>query len=100
MVMVILKHNCIHKNYFNSKIWNNSNSSWNIATSAQVMPWNYFLKTINLRYGSSTPMSSNSISGTYLSYYVTKYWDKSNSTVPTSSNNSMRNLGPGWVAWR
>ena len=58
------------------------------------------LKTINLRYGSSTPMSSNSISGTYLSYYVTKYWDKSNSTVPTSSNNSMRNLGPGWVAWR
>lgn len=85
----------------NSKIWNNSNSSWDfLSTSPHVMPWNYFSKTINLRYGSTSVQSTPSVSGTYLAYYVTKYWDKSNSTVPTTSNNSMRNLGPGWVAWR
>ena len=81
------------------KTWNNSNSTWSFGslTTNHVSPWNYFPKKLDLRYGSSTPMSSNSINGTYLAYYVTKFWDKGDSTVPTASNNSGLTRGHGGV---
>lgn len=85
-----------------------SSSSWGYEhVSYRTAPWSYFPKQLDLRWKWPT-QTQTTLSGSNYAYYVTKYWDKYETTTLTGSNNVPANnpsgdprvnLGPGWKAW-
>ena len=81
-----------------SDIWSASN------TMNHASAWNIFPRILNLKHGGNPEgidvtdggWSSYNV-GDKLAYYVMKYWETD--IVPTSSNNTSANRGPGWIAW-